>query len=157
MAALEEMGEPAVAPLVAMLDSQDAHSRRSAAQLLGWIGSPSATEALVHALKTDGDAAVRGQVAWALGEIGDPVARKALERAQLRDPAAEVQVAAGRALVRVPAQSAVASNWLAQMAPTFNRLQPVRWLVLALSLVGAAWLVVGSQAWVAVPLRLRHR
>ncbi len=39
MAALEGMGEPAVAPLVAMLDSQDAHARRNAAQALGWIGS----------------------------------------------------------------------------------------------------------------------
>lgn len=157
MAALEGMGEPAVAPLVAMLDSQDAHSRRSAAQLLGWIGSPSAAEALVHALKTDDDAAVRGQAAWALGEIGDPSAHRALERAQLRDPAAEVQIAAGRALARVPAQSAVAFNWAAQMAPTFNRLQPVRWLVLGLSLAGAVWLVVGTGSLATVPLRLRHQ
>ena len=85
MAALERMGEPAVAPLVAMLDSQDARARRNAAQALGWIGSSSATEALVHALKRDGDGAVRAQAAWALGEIGDPAARKALERAQMRD------------------------------------------------------------------------
>jgi len=157
MAALERMGEPAVAPLVAMLDSQDAHSRSSAAQLLGWIGSPTATEALVHALKTDGDAGVRGQAAWALGEIGDPAARRALERAQLREPDAEVQAAAGRALSRVPAQSQAAFNWAARWAPMFSRLQPVRWLVLALSLAGAVWLAVGTQLMVAVPLRSRLR
>jgi HEAT repeat protein len=159
MAALEGMGEPAVAPLVAMLDSQDAHDRRTAAQLLGWIGSPLATEALADALKTDGDAAVRAQSAWALGEIGDPAARRILERAQLRDPAAEVQTLAGRALSRMPAQSEGALNWAAQMAPAFHRLQPVRWLVLALSLAAAAWLMGGTQFRITVPLRvrLRHR
>ena len=99
------MGEPAVAPLVTMLDSQDAHARRNAAQALGWIGSSSATEALVHALKKDGDGTVRAQTAWALGEIGDPAARRALERAQSRDSSVEVQASAEWALSRVPAES----------------------------------------------------
>jgi HEAT repeat protein len=157
MAALERMGEPAVAPLVAMLDSQDAHARRNAAQGLGWVGSSSATEALVHAVKKDGDATVRGQAAWALGEIGDPAARRALERAQLRDPAVEVQVAAEWALSRVPAQSEAAAGWAAQWAPVLNQLQVLRWLVLAVSLAGAAWLVMGNESLVAVPLRLRLR
>jgi HEAT repeat protein len=159
MAALERMGDPAVAPLVAMLDSQDADARRNAAQALGWNGSSSATEALVHALKKDRDATVRGQAAWALGEIGNPAARRALERAQLRDPAVEVQTAAEWALSRVPAQSEAASSWAARWAPTFSRLQPVRWLVLALSLAGAAWLILGTKSLVAMPLRrrLRHR
>jgi HEAT repeat protein len=157
MAALEGMGKPAVAPLLAMLDSQDAHARRNAAQALGWIGSSSATEALLSTLKKDGDAAVRGQAAWALGEIGDPAARRALERAQLRDPAVEVQTATELALSRVPAQSEVGPGWAARWAPTFSHLQPVRWLVLTLSLVGAAWLMMGTKSLVAVPLRLRQR
>jgi HEAT repeat protein/photosystem II stability/assembly factor-like uncharacterized protein len=157
MAALEGMGEPAVAPLVAMLDSQDPHARRNAAQGLGWVGSSSATEALVHAVKKDGDATVRGQAAWALGEIGDPAARRALEQAQLRDPAVEVQAAAGWALSRVPAQSEAAAGWAARWAPVLHQLQVLRWLVLAVSLAGAAWLVMGNEFLVAVPLRLRLR
>jgi HEAT repeat protein len=157
MGALERMGEPAVAPLVAMLDSQDAHARRNAAQGLGWIGSSSATEALVHAVRKDGDATVRGQAAWALGEIGDPAARRALERAQLRDPAVEVQMAAEWALSRVPAQSEAAAGWATRWAPVLNQLQVLRWLVLAVSLAGAAWLVMGNESLAAVPLRLRHR
>jgi HEAT repeat protein len=157
MAALETTGEPAVGPLVTMLDSQDANARRNAAQALGWIGSPSATAALMDALKKDRDAAVRGQAAWALGEIGNPAARRALEQAQLRDPAVEVQTAAEGALSRVPMQSRAASSWAARWAPTFSRLQPVRWLVLVLSLAGAAWLMMGSKSLIAVPLRLRVR
>ena len=157
MAALETMGEPAVGPLVTMLDSQEAHARRNAAQALGWIGSPSATAALVEALEKDRDATVRGQAAWALGEIGDPAARRALERAQMRDPAAEVQTAAEWALARVPVQSEAAPGWAVRWAPALNQLQPLRWLVLALSLAGAAWLMMGTKSLVAVPQRLRQR
>jgi HEAT repeat protein len=157
MAALERIGEPAVAPLMAILDSQDSHARRSAAQVLGWIGSSSSTEALVHTLREDGDATVRGQAAWALGEIGDPVAREALDRAQRRDPSMEVQTAAEWALSRVPVQSEGASSWAARWAPAFSRLQPVRWLVLALSLVGASWLVMGNNSLLTVPVRFRFR
>jgi HEAT repeat protein len=157
MAALEGMDEPAVAPLVKVLDSQDAHARRNAAQALGWIGSSSATEALLGALKKDGDATVRGQAAWALGEIGDPAARRALERAEMRDPAAEVNTAAEWALSRIPAQSEVATGWATRWAPALKELQPLRWLVLGLSLAGAAWLMMGTRSLDAVPLRLRHR
>jgi HEAT repeat protein len=157
MAALEGMGEPAVAPLVTMLDSQAAHARRDAAQALGWIGSSLATAALVEVLEKDRDAAVRNQAAWALGEIGDPAARKALERAQMRDPAIEVQTAAEWALSRVPAQSEAAPGWVVRWAPALNQLQPVRWLVLALSLAGGAWLMMGTKSLAAVPLQLRSR
>jgi HEAT repeat protein/photosystem II stability/assembly factor-like uncharacterized protein len=157
MAGLETMGEPAVGPLVTMLDSQDGYARRNAAQALGWIGSPSATAALVEALEKDRDATVRNQAAWALGEIGDPAARRALERAQMRDPAAEVQTAAGWALSRVPEQSEAAPGWAVRWAPALNQLQPLRWLVLALSLAGAAWLMMGTRPLAAVPLQLRSR
>jgi HEAT repeat protein len=159
MAALEGMGEPAVAPLLAMLDGEDADARRNAAQALGWIGSSSATEALVHTLRRDGDGTVRAQAAWALGEIGNPSARRALERAQMRDSAEEVQTAAEWALSRVSLQPEAATGWAARWAPALNQLQPVRWLVLALSLAGAAWLMMGHEFLVAVSprLRLRHR
>ncbi len=101
----------------------------------------------MHALsKRIGDTAVRGQAAWALGEIGDPAARRALERAQLRDPAVEVQTAAEWALSRVPVQPVASAGWATRWAPVVSRLQPVRWLVLALSLVGAAWLMMGTRS-----------
>jgi HEAT repeat protein/photosystem II stability/assembly factor-like uncharacterized protein len=157
MAALERMGEPAVAPLITMLDSQDAHARRNATQALGWIGSSSSTEVLVHTLKKDGDATVRSQAAWALGEIEDPAARRALDRAQQHDPSIEVQTAAAWALSRVPVQSEGTSSWAARWAPAFSRLQPVRWLVLVLSLAGASWLMIGSNSLVTVPVRFRFR
>jgi HEAT repeat protein len=153
MAALEGMGEPAVPPLVAMLDNQDVHARRNAAQALGWIGSASATEALMVALKKDSDSAVRARAAWALGEIGDPAARRALERVQLRDSAVEVQTMATWALSRAPVQPMASAGW----AQVVSRLQPVRWLVLGLSLIGGAWLMMGAGSLSAVPLRLRHR
>ena len=108
-------------------------------------------------MEKDRDAAVRNQAAWALGEIGDPSARKALERAQMCDPAVEVQTAAGWALSRVPVQSEAAPGWVVRWAPALNQLQPVRWLVLALSLAGAAWLMMGTKSLVAVPQRLRQR
>jgi HEAT repeat protein len=157
MAALEGMGEPAVAPLVAMLEGQDTLARRNAAQALGWIGSSSATPALLRTLEKDRDLSVRGQAAWALGEIGDPAARRALERAQLGDPAVEVQIAAEGALSRVPARSEAAPGWATRWAPALNQLQMVRWLVLGLSLIGGAWLMMGKGSLAAVPLRLRHR
>lgn len=159
MAALEETGEPAVAPLEAMLGSQNADARRGAAEALGWIGSPSATEALVKAVREDDDAAVRGRAAWALGEIGDPASRGALERAELRDPAAEVQATAERALSRMPEQAEPPAGWTIRWAVLLNQLQPMRWLVLAFSLAGAAWLLMGTESIVTVPLRalLRHR
>ena len=157
MAALEEMGEPAVVPLVAMLDSQDAYARGSAAQALGWIGSSSATEALQRVLREDGEATVRGQAAWALGEIGDPAARRVLERAQLRDPAVEVQTAAEWALSRVPVEPGTVAGWAIRWSPTFDQLQPLRWLVLGLSLIGGAWLILGARSLLAMPQRLRHR
>jgi len=157
MAALEKMGEPAVAPLVTMMDNQDAHARTNAAQALGWIGSLSATEALMNALKKDDDAMVRGQAAWALGQIGDPAARRLLERAQLRDPAVEVQTAAQWALSRVPEQSNAVADWATRWAPALNRHQPVRWLILVLTLVGAAWLMMGNRSPTTAPLGLGAR
>jgi HEAT repeat protein len=164
MAVLEKMGQPAVEPLLAMLDSQDAIARRNAAQALGWIGSPTAAEALVRALRRDGDAGVRSQAAWALGEIGSSgqplgvAARRTLERAQLRDPAAEVQMAAARALSDIPAlQANAAPAWVARWAPALNQLQLLRWLVLALSLAGAAWLMMGARPLASMPLQRRDR
>jgi HEAT repeat protein len=159
MAALEKMGEPAVAPLVAALGSQDAAARRSAAQALGWVGSPSATKALVGALEDDTDEGVRSQAAWALGEIGDAGAEKALVQAQRRDPSIVVQAEAQWAVSRLPHQAVSRGIGSTRWASTLSRLQPMRWLVLVLTLAGAAWLMTGRETHVAVSqrLRIRHR
>jgi HEAT repeat protein len=151
LAALERMGDGALDPLLGMLGSQDVYARRNAAQALGWsqrlsdgIGSPSATEALVQALE-DRSAAVRQQAAWALGEIGDPAARAALARAQARDAATEVQLEASMALARIEEQPLATARWPASWAAALSRFQALRWLVLVLSLVGAAWLAAGDR------------
>jgi HEAT repeat protein len=143
LATLETLGETAVAPLSAMLDSQDAYARRNAAQALGWIGSTSATPALVDVLG-DKSSAVRRQAAWALGEIGDPSARTALARVQRRDESPVVQAEAGLALARLAEAPAVASHRPAALTSALGRLEPLRWLVLGLSLAGAAWLMLSG-------------
>jgi HEAT repeat protein len=152
--ALETMGEPAVGPLVEMLGSRDVYERRNAAQALGWLAAPSATRALAGALE-DGDPKVRQQAAWALGEIGDPAAQAALDRARTDDPVAEVQAEAGRAMARLAEQATPVTRWPATWAPVLNRLQAMRWLVLALSLAGAAWLAMGTPSWAHLSLRQR--
>ncbi len=154
MAALEAMGEPAVGPLTGMLGNKDPYARRNAAEALGWIGSPSATAALVDTLE-DKSPGVREQAAWALGEIGDPAARRALERMLARDPSAAVQAAARAALARVDEKPPTVAPWPAIWAPILQRLQIMRWLLLALSLVGAAWLAVDRKSLPLLPVLQR--
>ena len=117
MGALEAIGEPAVGSLAEMLKSEDVHARRSAAQALGYIGSPSAVTALEDAL-ADTDAGVQSQAAWALSEIGDPAAE---------------------------------NQWPATWATILDRLQPLRWLVLALSLGAAGWVAAGNRHSLTTP------
>jgi HEAT repeat protein len=144
------MGEPAVEPLAEMLGSRDARARRNAAEALGWIGSPAATVALVEALQ-DPSMPVREQAAWALGEIGDPAARAALARAQDRDPSAPVQAEATAALARIEASPVSVPRWPTTWAPALQRLQALRWSLLALFLAGAIWLVAGPRTLQALP------
>jgi HEAT repeat protein len=156
MANLETLGQAAVGPLMAMLESNDPQARQNAAQALGWIGSPAATRALIAALK-DKDASVRGIAAWALGEIGHPQARVALERVQLRDPEHTVQQEAAWALTRLGEQADTAARWPLAWAPLLVRFQAMRWLILALSLGGAAWLTAGKRPGVPTFLHPRMR
>jgi len=44
----------------------------------------------------------------------------------------------------------------AAWAAALNQLQPLRWLVLALSLAGAAWLMIGRRSLVSLPRRLQQ-
>jgi HEAT repeat protein len=140
LSALEAMGEPAVIPLQQMLaSSPDAAARGNAAEALGWIGSPSATAALVQALK-DSDSAVRARTAWALGELAAPQARAALERAQASDSSLAVRQAADQALTQIAEQPVVRTSRLASWALTLGRWDRLLWLILALSMLAAAWL-----------------
>jgi HEAT repeat protein len=152
LSALETIGEPAVDRLIPMLGSPSGHIRRNAAEALGWVGSPVATDALVDVLGDDRDAAVRAQAAWALGQIAAPAARAALERAELRDPVAAVRSQASVALARIPENAAAAAALPARWAPTLSRLEPLRWLLLSLSLAGAIWLAAGPQRLLAWPI-----
>jgi HEAT repeat protein len=158
LGALEAMGEPAVAPLQEMLASADASARRNAAEVLGWIGSRSATPALVATLG-DADSAVRAQAAWALGELADPQARRALEAAQAGDPSLAVRQAATQALALVGQEPAARTSLLASWAPALNQWEMLRWLIPALSMLAAAWLVLGDRRRSLAPaaLRLRRR
>ena len=152
LAALEALGEPAVEPLVQQLKSPSGHIRRNAAEALGWIAAPSASEALLWAVRRDDNADVRAQAAWALGQIDDLAAQATLARVAADDPAMRVRSAAEQALTQLTEQPGsqqshsagwLASRWLTSLAPALSRLQPLRWLLLAFSLAAAAWLATG--------------
>lgn len=159
LGALEALGAPGVEPLLQELDSDSSHVRQNAAEALGWVGTPTAVEPLARTLGRDRDAGVRAQAAWALGQIGDPSAEGALARAAERDPAVDVRGQAEEALAvlaELPAgQGGQAARWPASWAPALNRLQPLRWLLLAFSLAGAAWLSLGQGRLSPTPLLRR--
>lgn len=122
---LEHMGEAAVEPLVdvvirgdadaaaaagavlervtgpqtfvAGLSSLDPDERLRAAEVLGVLGGPTASEALLTAL-LDPDQRVRSRVIQMLGDLGDPRAVEPLRRTLRIDPVAEVVAAAEEAL-----------------------------------------------------------
>jgi HEAT repeat protein len=122
---LERMGEAAVEPLVdaliqgdpdtaaaagalleriagpqrfvAGLSSMDPEERLRSVYVLGAIGGPNASEALLTTL-TDPDQRVRVQSVSLLGRLGDPRAVDALRRTFRRDPVMEVAETAERAL-----------------------------------------------------------
>lgn len=157
MAGLEAAGGTAVGPLEDLLDNRDVYVRRNAAEALGWIGVPDATPALVDALR-DRDEVVRSKAAWSLGIIGDAAAERALLRVSANDPSEEVRAQAGRALAMLEAGPTQASrSWYVDWAPLLNRLEPVRWLLLALSLAAAAWLMVGVRPRVPVFMQQREQ
>jgi len=88
----------------------------------------------------DSDSAVRARTAWALGELAAPQARAALERAQARDSSLAVRQAAGQALTQIGEQPVVRASLLTSWAQAFSRWQGLLWLILALSVLAAAWL-----------------
>lgn len=98
---LEAAGDEAVPSLLTALRSNDPILRRNAADVLGYIGSPRATDALKATLGADPVPAVRANAAWALGQIKAVSAVNLLERASVADTSAQVRALAGEALDRV--------------------------------------------------------
>ena len=84
-------------PFVQGLSSIDPDERIRSAQVLGAIGGPAASEALMGAL-SDPDVDVRSRAASFLGTLGYLPAVKALRRMFLTDPVAEAAAAAESAL-----------------------------------------------------------
>jgi HEAT repeat protein len=156
LGALETMGEPAVIPLQQMLaNSPDASARGNAAQALGWIGSPSATAALVQAL-VDSDSTVRARTAWALGEVAAPRPSQAHEPSLVAGAAASGQ-AAGQTHTQTAAQPVVRTSVLARWALTLSQWQMLLWLMMAMSMLAAAWLwlLVGNRRRSLAPVAQR--
>ena len=96
VAALTNIGDKAVDPLVVALGDKDAGMRRSAASVLGMIGSPRAAEPL-GAVLHDEDEKVRGFATGALAKIDDPRCVEPLGIA-LEDEAAAIRLVAAMGL-----------------------------------------------------------
>ncbi len=98
---LESAGEEAVPALLTALHSNSVNTRRNAADVLGFIGSTRATNALVQTLNSDPASAVRANAAYALGEIRDASALNHLERASVLDPSVPVRNMANESVARI--------------------------------------------------------
>ncbi len=91
--ALGTLGEPAVNPLLAILDFPKIHVRIGAIEALGDIKNQKSVTELIRKLRTDPDNEVRWVAALALGQIGDPQAVPALVES-LQDPDRDVRYGA---------------------------------------------------------------
>jgi HEAT repeat protein len=76
--ALSKIGDPAVEPLIAVLQHPDEDVRWKAAIALGEIGNTDAIEPLIALLRDD-DRFVRSRAAHALGMIGEPAVNRLIE------------------------------------------------------------------------------
>jgi HEAT repeat protein len=137
LSVLEQIGEPAVDPLIAALAHEWPARRQHAAEALGWIGAPEATLALAEALH-DPSEAVRIEAAWALGKIGTMQAREALAVA-LTDPSPLVRAQAEAALAG-QSQEAIAAAVESQ--PTSTQPSIGLWTWLPWSLLALAAILV---------------
>jgi hypothetical protein len=95
---LEKAGSASVDPLIGALHSPNATLRRNSAEMLGFVRSPRALDALVSAMSQDPVAAVRARSAWALGELNDLRAINPLERASVLDQDLKVRQEASASL-----------------------------------------------------------
>ncbi len=107
---LEKAGAEAVPALLVALRSSNPTQRRNAADMLGYIASPLATEGLINALKNDPVPAVRRNAAWALGEIQDARVIQELSQAAVADRSQIVRTAAADSLARIRTVLALAAR-----------------------------------------------
>lgn len=103
---LEAAGQEAVPALVSALHSTDPVLRSNAAEMLGFIASPAASDALAQNLKSDPSANVRVNAASALGSIQSASAIPALESSSVLDGSPQVREAAADALQNTYARTA---------------------------------------------------
>lgn len=107
---LELAGEKAAPQLLVALRSNNSVLRRNAADMLGYIASPQATDALINTLRRDPVPSVRRNAAYALGEIHDVRAINDLQQTAVADPSHIVRGTAADSLARVRTVLAIASN-----------------------------------------------
>jgi hypothetical protein len=107
---LELAGESAVPRLLTALRSDSQAQRRNAADILGYIASPLATDALLNTLRNDPVPAVRRNAAWALGEIDSFAALGDLQRSAILDGNKLVRQTAQDSIARIRTRLALASS-----------------------------------------------
>lgn len=98
---LEAAGEIAVPQLLVALRSNNATQRRNAADVLAYIASPQATDALLNTMRNDPAPAVRRNAAYALGQIHDAGVINDLQKTAVTDTSASVRGAAADSLARI--------------------------------------------------------
>jgi len=107
---LEAASDAAVPALTVALRSTDATMRRNAADMLGFIASPSSISALKNSLSTDTVPAVRRNAAWALGNISSLAPLGDLENAAVLDTSPLVRQTALDSIARVRSRIALSAG-----------------------------------------------
>lgn len=107
---LENAGVEAVPALLVALHSDNAVLRRNAADMLGFIAAPLATDGLQYALVNDPNPAVRRNAAWALGEINSFSSLPTLQHVAVLDSAALVRQTAQDSLARIRTRLALTAH-----------------------------------------------
>jgi HEAT repeat protein len=98
--ALGSLGEKAILPLLASVDSPDPAVRLGIVEVLGSLKDIRAIKPLIHVLDTDRRAEVRWASALALGQIGSPLAIPALVK-KLEDKDRYVRRSAAQSLRQI--------------------------------------------------------
>ena len=121
--------------------------RQNAAEVLGWIAAPSATNDLVQTL-SDSVPAVRSESAWALGQIGTPQAQRALAQAAQVEKDQAVRQSTEQALAEAQAaargRSDLALTPGAALLDAANRVPATSWTFLGLAIALAAGLLASK-------------
>lgn len=107
---LEEAGNDAVPALLTALRANDPIMRRNAADMLGYIASPVATDGLKQALSSDPVPEVRANAAWSLGEIKAVSSYNLLTQSSVVDGNAQVRKNAADSLAVIQEHLAGLAN-----------------------------------------------